>query len=185
MHTFSPLHFQKLESPERYRILQPEQTLRRIGLQEGMIFADVGAGTGFFSRPAAAIVGEKGRVYAVDTSSEMLAAFRSFGVPPNTKLLQSDKLHIPLDDAVANVTFLAFVAHEIDNLSKFFSECVRITKRSGKIVFLEWKKQSDEYNPPESERLAESDLEKALLPYTVAEKGSLNPFHYYCIVPIG
>lgn len=184
MHKFSPQNFQRLESPERYELLQPEHTLRSVGLQEGMTFVDVGAGTGFFSRAAAAIVGERGRVYALDTSEEMLNVFRSYGTPSNTILLQSAELSFPLESNIADITLLAFVAHEVSDLKKFLEESMRVTKSGGRIVVFEWKKQADGQNPPESERLSDSELETALLPRIILEKGSLNPFHYYCIIPV-
>lgn len=44
----------------------PEIRLESLGLREGMTFIDVGCGYSFFTVPAAQIVSEKGRVYAVD-----------------------------------------------------------------------------------------------------------------------
>ena len=44
----------------------PEIILAAAGLQPGMIFIDIGCGQGFFTIPAAKIVGDHGRVYALD-----------------------------------------------------------------------------------------------------------------------
>ena len=67
MHRFSPERADRLETPERYALLQPRETLLRFGLGAGMTIVDVGAGTGFFTRPAAEIVGPAGRAVAVNT----------------------------------------------------------------------------------------------------------------------
>ena len=40
----------KLENPTRMEELKPEDTLRRIGLQENHDLSDIGAGSGIFAR---------------------------------------------------------------------------------------------------------------------------------------
>ncbi len=61
---------EKLENPARLEELAPENTLKRIGLEPGMTFADIGAGTGIFAIPAAKMTTEK--VYALEISEEMI-----------------------------------------------------------------------------------------------------------------
>jgi precorrin-6B methylase 2 len=56
----------KLENPARLLELAPADTLHKIGLSEGSIFCDVGAGTGVFTFPAASI--SNTTVYAVEIS---------------------------------------------------------------------------------------------------------------------
>lgn len=50
----------------RRRRAPPEARLAEVGLVEGMKVADIGAGYGYYAFPAAEMVGEKGRVYAVE-----------------------------------------------------------------------------------------------------------------------
>ena len=50
----------------------PKLKLENIGLSAGMVFMDIGCGYGFFTIPAAKIVGEKGRVYAVDIDASAI-----------------------------------------------------------------------------------------------------------------
>ena len=44
----------------------PEKILLQIGLNTGMTFVDIGCGYGFFSIPAAEIVGPSGKVICID-----------------------------------------------------------------------------------------------------------------------
>jgi len=44
-----------------------------LGLREGAVVADIGAGGGYFSMLLARAVGPTGRVYAVDTNPKVLA----------------------------------------------------------------------------------------------------------------
>lgn len=55
-----------MESPLRRRFFDPVRALKAAGIQSGHKVLEVGPGTGFFTIPAAGLVGEKGRVYAID-----------------------------------------------------------------------------------------------------------------------
>ena len=59
----------KLETPARIAELAPPETLARLGLSDGMTFADIGAGTGIFTTVAAAIT--RAQIFAVDPSAGM------------------------------------------------------------------------------------------------------------------
>ena len=47
-----------------------EKVLKELKIEPGFEVADIGAGTGFYSRLMAAAVGKEGQVYAVDRSEE-------------------------------------------------------------------------------------------------------------------
>ena len=53
---------------------EPEQLARALGLQRGMVVADIGAGSGALATAMAAQVGETGRVYTTELSAERRAA---------------------------------------------------------------------------------------------------------------
>ena len=55
-----------MESPLRYRFFDPVRTLKGSGIRSGQEVLEIGCGTGFFTIPAAELVGDEGRVYAMD-----------------------------------------------------------------------------------------------------------------------
>ena len=59
-----------LENPARKEELSPEKLLSLIPIKETDTVLDFGAGTGYFTIPAAKAV--KGKVYALDLDAEML-----------------------------------------------------------------------------------------------------------------
>ena len=184
MHKFSPDKASVLEEDERYDLLQPEKTLFQFGLREGMTIVDIGAGTGFFSRAASSIVGEKGIVYAADISSEMLDEFRRLSVPTNVHLLQSTEYEIPVSSAQADLVLFAFVLHESENIPRFLQEAARLMKPDGRIAIIEWKKQEEEFGPSMEERLSKNDLLSHCKGFTLLSSANLNPSHYSCILQI-
>jgi predicted methyltransferase len=67
-----------LEREGREQEEKPEVVLAAMELRAGMAVAEIGAGTGFFSRRLAKAVGPTGRVYAEDIQPEMLELLKTY-----------------------------------------------------------------------------------------------------------
>ena len=65
-------YIQSLERPERDEYQQPAKVMEALNLTPGMVVADVGAGSGYFTRRIAKAVGETGKVLAIDVEQNML-----------------------------------------------------------------------------------------------------------------
>src|SRR5689334_3263804 len=61
-----------LEREGRAELEKPEVTIAAMNLHDGDMVADIGAGTGFYSRRLARAVAPSGKVYANDIQPEML-----------------------------------------------------------------------------------------------------------------
>src|SRR5690349_5404243 len=61
-----------LEGPRRAASQKVDEVLAKLSLKPGMVVADIGAGSGFFSRPLAKAVSPGGKVYAVDIQQGLL-----------------------------------------------------------------------------------------------------------------
>src|SRR6516164_6560128 len=68
---------QKFEGESREIAAQAGDIVTACKLKPGMMVADVGAGTGLFTRKFAAAVGEKGKVLAVDIAPAFLRHTKS------------------------------------------------------------------------------------------------------------
>jgi len=73
-----------LERRDREFEEQPQLILQKMDLRDGQVVADLGSGTGFFSRKMAREVAPSGKVYAVDIQPQMLKLL--------TKYARDDKL---------------------------------------------------------------------------------------------
>ncbi|MBI5902540.1 MAG: methyltransferase domain-containing protein [Deltaproteobacteria bacterium] len=181
MHKFDPRHLERLLSEERFKNISPERVLREAGLKEGDTMADIGCGPGFFSMPAAEIVGRSGRVYAADTQQGMLEYFKDKRVPPpNVDLLLSGEYSIPIADSASDFTLLAYVLHEAERKDLFLDEIKRITRPGGALLVIDWEKRVEESGPPVEERL-DTDEAACLIEragFSGVEVSSLNDSHY-------
>ena len=179
-HKFDPSHLDRLENPDRYRTMPPEKILRELGLGPGMTFVDVGAGSGFFSLPAAELVGPEGVVYALDLVPEMLEHLRSRRPPPWLKTLPSEESRLPLADGIADFTLACFVLHETEAPVDFLKEMGRVTKPGAPVVLIDWAKMRQDDGPPYEHRIhhhrAEELALEAGLRFQKAEM--ITPSHY-------
>ena len=180
MYKFNPEHIDRLLSVERLMEQHPEGLLRREGLHPDDTFADVGCGPGFFTIPAACIVGEKGKVYAIDTSEEMLFELDKRDPPPNVVLVKSDESKIPLDDAVVDMALVSYVLHEAEDPLLFLKEVRRILTDGAVLLILDWKKRVEDKGPPVQDRLTEQSVLEVLeeAGFADAEDSSFTESHY-------
>jgi ubiquinone/menaquinone biosynthesis C-methylase UbiE len=71
-------HADWLERDGRAELEKPELVLQAMELREGMNVAEIGAGTGFFSRRIGKMVGPTGKVYAEDIQPQMIELLKQY-----------------------------------------------------------------------------------------------------------
>ncbi len=178
---FNPAEVGRLESPERHRAMPPAKILRKIGLKRGMTFADVGAGTGFFSLPASRIVGPSGRVHALDVSEKMLEHLRAKDPPAWVEARACGETSLPLPDGVADLVLSCFVLHETHEPVSFLRELGRVARPRSPVVVMEWSKIRQAEGPPFEHRLHHHDVEALILEAGLCFRGVefYNPSQYF------
>lgn len=145
-----------LDSPQRKKLFGPITALKALGVTAGMVVADIGCGTGFFTVPLTVIVGPKGKVFAVDISGGMITDIKNRIEKDhlrNVTALLSRENRIPLKSKTLDYCLLSSVAHELEDEVLFFKELKRLLKDNGKIGIIEWKKISSPLGPPVREKI--------------------------------
>jgi precorrin-6B methylase 2 len=131
------LEREKREQEECGSLLLPE-----LGLSPGMRVADVGAGTGYYSRRIAPLVGPTGRVYAVEIQPEMIrmldAASKRAGLGNIEPVLGSVD-SVKLADAAIDVALMVDVYHELEFPHEMLTSIVRALRPGGRVVFVEYR----------------------------------------------
>lgn len=150
-----------LLSEERVALLQPEKLLRDLGLRKGMTLADIGCGPGFFTIPAAQIVGPTGLALAADIQGEMLSSVRSRALEnglENVRIVKTNDREIPIPEGTCDFALLAFMLHEVENRASFLHRAARILKPKGRLIALEWDKVAESVGPPVEDRITPEEL---------------------------
>ncbi|MCL5266508.1 MAG: class I SAM-dependent methyltransferase [Bacteroidetes bacterium] len=162
-HRFEAKHHKRLDSPYRRRILPPKATLERFGLKKGMTVADIGAGSGYFLIPAARIVGNDSKAYALDASKEMLAVLKGKKPPSNVELVHTtDGYSFKIDSGAVDYVIASAILHENEPV-KFLKEIRRIMKPGATLLIIDWRKESLRSGPPAEERLSPEQVKEFLV----------------------
>lgn len=163
---FSPKNMSKLEHPDRYKELPPAEILGKLGVQKGHIFGDFGCGIGFFSIPAAEIVGESGHVYASDISKDMLDGLdaRIEGAHKNrmTYCLASEREGTGIPEDILDCAMISTVLHEVDEPEEFLRQAGKSVKSGGTLGIIEWIKKDMPHGPKMEIRISEDEMEEKL-----------------------
>lgn len=161
-HTFNPAFAAHLDNPLR-RLLQPAAPiLRRIGLAPGCVFLDIGAGTGYYSLSALALVGPAGRVVATDIEPRMVALLRAKGrraEASNLEVIHSGAERLAVPEGSCDAALLGKVLHEVDDKEAALSAAFAALKRGGRIAVVEFKPDGTVFGPPRRERIGGPALE--------------------------
>jgi demethylmenaquinone methyltransferase/2-methoxy-6-polyprenyl-1,4-benzoquinol methylase len=108
--------------------------LRRLGLKKGGALIDVGCGTGVIAALAQTIVGETGKVVAVDPSEGMLSEARSAGVRDTRKGVGE---RLPVGDGEFDALTMGYALRHVADLRCAFAEYRRVLRPGGKVLLLE------------------------------------------------
>lgn len=143
----------------------PHENVLQLGLREGMKVADLGAGSGHYSRAAAAIVGASGKVYAVDIQEDILKHLKLNTHERHARVIdaiwgdmeKSGGTH--LRDASIDAIILANALFQVENRFGLLSEMKRIIKPGGKLMVVDWAGSYGGMGPVPEKVVSEHDAE--------------------------
>jgi ubiquinone/menaquinone biosynthesis C-methylase UbiE len=178
--------FLPFDDNARRKWQNPEAILADIGLKAGFTFADIGCGSGFFALPAARMVGKRGKVYGLDTNARAITSLKEQAAREGL-----NNLYVTIGRAeetvicqrCADIVFFGIALHDFQDPAKVLTNARSIIKPTGKLVDLDWKKESMELGPPLrirfSEGMAASLIEAAGFKVEIIKDSGL--YHYLVI----
>lgn len=174
----------KFEHPVRLAELDPAGTLTRIGFGKGMVLADVGAGTGIFSFPAAAMTDQM--VYALEISDDMLSILeekiQSEGIT-NLKTVKVIDDRFDLPDHCADLGLLVTSFHEVEHKEPILSELVRILTPKGRVAVIEFHPWETPMGPPLDHRITREEIQEQFQSHGfLLQEETILGDNFYCLV---
>lgn len=131
-----------LASPVRKLYENPKKILGKY-IKEGMTVLDLGSAMGFFSIPAARLVGPNGKVICVDVQEKMIEKLktraRRAGMLDRIETIVCDENSLKLTDYTNKIDFAFAIAviHEVPNVESFFSDAYKALKSNTKFFIVE------------------------------------------------
>lgn len=133
-----------LERSEREEEEAPEKALDAIGIQPGMTIADVGCGTGYFTRRMAKRTGPTGKVYGIDIQPRMIEALKrnlqKEGIT-NVEGVVSKADDPMLPASAVDLILMVDVYHEFATPQTMLKKMREALKPTGRMVLLEYRKE--------------------------------------------
>jgi len=175
-HKFDPINIKSLDNEWRRQNIPPFPTLEKLGLTSTDIVADIGCGVGYFTIPAAGILESENKVYALDTSDQMLEEVKkrmSAANATNIIVIKTSEYDLKLPDESVTFALLVNVLHEIEDKTQFITEVRRILKPEGKIAIIEWEKENMEMGPPKEDRIGKVETAALLKSFGMTAGGTI------------
>ena len=127
-----------MESRLRQVFSDPERILKGAGIEPGQTVLEVGSGTGFFTLPAARLIGETGRLVAMEPLSgyteRLIEKVRDAGLR-NVDVIRRDALHTGLEsESIDRALLFGVVPFPTLPLDRLLPEMHRVLKPDGTLA---------------------------------------------------
>ena len=143
-----------------------------VGLREGFHVLDYGCGPGGYVKPVADLVGEAGRIYALDISPlaiQMVKKTAAKNQLTNVETILSDSNTGLLDDSI-DAVLLYDVFHDLTDQNEVLEELHRVLKPDGVLSFSDHHIKEDEIVSKLTKRGLFTLLRKGKRTYSFARK---------------
>ncbi len=144
----------------------PEKNIAQLGLIEGQIVADFGAGSGSYTIAAAKALRGTGKVYAVDVQKDLLTRLQNSCAAEhvsNVAFIWGDlekaggtKLH----DNSCNVVIISNVLFQAPDKATIIEEAKRVLQPGGVVLIIDWTGSFNSMGPTAEQVFPEEDARK-------------------------
>lgn len=168
-----------LEDPARDEWQKPHDVVMALKLRADEVIADIGAGTGYFSRRFAR---HAGKVLAVDIDGKLLE-IAAKGAPPNLTTILAAPDDPKLGTKSVDTVFFCDVLHHIANRPAYYAKLKAALKPGGRIVIVDFYKRELPIGPPPAMKLSPEEVQAELKSAGFHQTGSFDILaHQYFLV---
>jgi ubiquinone/menaquinone biosynthesis C-methylase UbiE len=136
-----PEFIERFEREGRDAFDHRKEVVAALGIKEGMAVADVGAGTGLFTRMFSPLVGPKGKVYAVDISEEFVLHVEKLAQEQKMEnivgvVCKADSVELPPNSV--DLVFICDTYHHFEFPHKTMRSIHKALKPMGQVVLIDF-----------------------------------------------
>jgi ubiquinone/menaquinone biosynthesis C-methylase UbiE len=131
-----------LETERRIEGLQVERVIDSLNLKPGAKVADLGSGSGLFTRPLARKVGPRGRVYAVDIDPKLLEHVAKTSAAAGLANVTTVQGEFSDPKVPEKVDLLAIIdtLHHIERPADYVKNLRKYLRRNGRVAIIDFTK---------------------------------------------
>lgn len=142
----SPSDLQKyielLEKPDRDKEQKPDEVVKALAITDYMTIADIGAGSGYFTRKFVWAVQDKGMVYAVDVEPALLKYNEEMAdhlhTPYNAKFVVANPGDPLLPPKSVDLAFLCNTYHHLEKRADYFTRVKAALAKNGRVAIIDF-----------------------------------------------
>lgn len=135
---------QRFETKGREVFDRRHDIIKAMAIGPGMRIADIGAGTGLFTRLFSRVVGPRGKVYAVDISDEFVRNIVRLAQERSLKnivgVVSTDK-DVKLEADSIDLAFVCDTYHHFEYPQTMLSSIRKALTKDGRLVVIDYRKQ--------------------------------------------
>jgi len=122
----------------------PENNIKQFALTPGMMVADFGSGSGFYSMAAARVVAPSGKVFAVDIQKDLLSKLKNGARQnhlSNIDVIWGDLEHLggtKLRESSMDAVMVCNLFFQIQNKDGLCLEVKRVLRGNARVMVIDW-----------------------------------------------
>jgi ubiquinone/menaquinone biosynthesis C-methylase UbiE len=180
-------YLDRLDRPERDQDQKPAQVVDALALTQGMYIADLGAGSGYFTRRFVEAIGDTGKVYVIDIEPEALKYVEESLVHMHRSfeaefiLARPDNPKIPVESV--DLVFVCNTYHHLEGRPTYFHNIKSSLKPGGRVAIIDFyhDERSGELGFPKRHLVSKEKAmeEMAEAGYRLAKEHTFLPKQYF------
>ncbi len=172
------------ESPARTKWQKPGEVVRALNLRPGQTVADIGAGTGYFTRRFASAVAPSGEAIGLDVEPAMVAYMKTDAKRLGAKDYQA-RLVKADDPGLAprsvDAVFFCDTLHHLEHRVAYFRRLAPGLRPGGRVVVVDFKKKTLPVGPPPADKISREEMigEFRAAGYRLVREHHFLPYQYF------